>query len=182
MLIFHFKKIKLVKLCFLLKKHSIIKCGDNMEKTMVMKILEQKKLKYVPHYYDPIKLDAVSVAEYLNQDVNSVFKTLVCIGSKYYVFMIPSHKELDLKKVASLLKEKKIEMIKQKDLEPLTGYVHGGCSPIGMKKIFPTFIDQSALKCDTIFFSAGKIGAQIEMKVEDLNKVINFRILDLCKE
>ncbi len=96
--------------------------------------------------------------------------------------MIPSNKELDLKKVASLLKEKKIEMLKQKDLEPLTGYIHGGCSPIGMKKTFPTFIDKSVLNFDTFFFSAGKIGAQVEMSLSDLKKVISYRLEDLCKE
>jgi Cys-tRNA(Pro)/Cys-tRNA(Cys) deacylase len=153
-----------------------------MEKTMVMKILEQKKLKYTPHYYDPVKLDACYVAEVLNQNPNQVFKTLVTVGSKYYVFMIPANKELDLKKAASFLKEKKIEMIKQKDLEPLTGYVHGGCSPIGMKKCFPTFIDESVLSFNTIFFSAGRIGAQIEISPSDLKKVVNYRTLDLCKE
>ena len=152
-----------------------------MEKTMVMKILEQKKLKYIPHYYDPIKLDACFVAEVLNQNPNQVFKTLVTVGSKYYVFMIPANKELDLKKAASFLKEKKIEMIKQKDLEPLTGYIHGGCSPIGMKKLFPTFIDESAKKYETIFFSAGKIGAQVEVAPSDLVKLISCRYIDLCK-
>ena len=145
-------------------------------------ILEQKKIKYNAHYYDPVKLDAVYVAEVLNQDKDRVFKTLVTVGSKYYVFMIPSYKELDLKKVASMLGEKKIEMIKQKDLEPLTGYIHGGCSPIGMKKSFPTFIDKSVEGFETIFFSAGRVGTQVEVSSNDLKKVINYRILDLCKE
>ena len=153
-----------------------------MEKTMVMKILEQKKIKYNAHYYDPVKLDAVYVAEVLNQDKDRVFKTLVTVGSKYYVFMIPSYEELDLKNVASMLGEKKIEMIKQKDLEPLTGYIHGGCSPIGMKKSFPTFIDKSVEVFETIFFSAGRVGTQVEVSPNDLKKVINYRILDLCKE
>ena len=149
---------------------------------MVMKILEQKKIKYNSYFYEPNQLDAVYVANTLNQDPNRVFKTLVTLGSKYYVFMIPSYKELDLKKVASILGEKKIEMIKQKDLEPLTGYVHGGCSPIGMKKTFPTFIDITVEKFETIFFSAGRIGAQVEVLPQDLKKIINYRILDLCKE
>lgn len=153
-----------------------------MEKTMVMKILEQKKIKYNSYFYEPIQLDAVYVANILNQDPNRVFKTLVTIGTKYYVFMIPSYKELDLKKAASLLGEKKIEMIKQKDLEPLTGYIHGGCSPIGMKKLLPTFIDKTIENFDTIFFSAGRIGAQVEVSPKDLKKIINYRILDLCKE
>ena len=113
-----------------------------MDKTMVMKILDQKKIKYNAHYYDAQSLDAVYVAT---------------IGSKYYVFMVPANKELDLKKCAKILKEKKIEMIKQKDLEPLTGYIHGGCSPIGMKKLFPTFIDESAKKYETIFLVQVKL-------------------------
>lgn len=153
-----------------------------MEKTMVMKILEQKKIPYQAHYYEPIQLDALFVANTLGQDVNRVFKTLVTVGSKYYVFMIPANKELDLKKAALFIKEKKIEMIKQKDLEPLTGYIHGGCSPIGMKKQFPVFIDESILKYDTIFFSAVRIGAQVEMSPSNLKKIINYRTLNLCKE
>ena len=167
---------------FFIKINSIIYIGDIMEKTMVMKILEQKKINYKAYFYDPIQLDAVYVANTLNQDSNRVFKTLVTIGSKYYVFMIPSYKELDLKKAASLLGEKKIEMIKQKDLEPLTGYIHGGCSPIGMKKLFPTFIDESIENFETIFFSAGRVGAQVEVSPKELKKIINYRILDLCKE
>lgn len=152
-----------------------------MDKTMVMKILDQKKIKYNAHYYDAQSLDAVYVANTLNQDPLRVFKTLVTIGSKYYVFMVPANKELDLKKCAKILKEKKIEMIKQKDLEPLTGYIHGGCSPIGMKKLFPTFIDESAKNYETIFFSAGKIGAQVEVAPSDLVKLISCRYIDLCK-
>ena len=149
---------------------------------MVMKILEQKKIKYNAYFYEPLQLDAVYVADTLKQDYLRVFKTLVTIGSKYYVFMIPSNKELDLKKAASLLGEKKIEMIKQKDLEPLTGYIHGGCSPIGMKKQFPTFIDKNVENYETIYFSAGKVGAQVEVSPKDLKKIVNFRVLDLCKE
>ena len=153
-----------------------------MEKTMVMKILEQKKIKYNAYFYEPLQLDAVYVADTLKQDYLRVFKTLVTIGSKYYVFMIPSNKELDLKKAASLLGDKKIEMIKQKDLEPLTGYIHGGCSPIGMKKQFPTFIDKNVENYETIYFSAGKVGVQVEVSPKDLKKIVNFRVLDLCKE
>lgn len=149
---------------------------------MVMKILEQKKINYKAFFYEPIQLDAIYVADVLNQEYLRVFKTLVAVGSKYYVFMIPSNKELNLKKVASFLGEKKIEMIKQKDLEPLTGYIHGGCSPIGMKKAFPTFIDKNVENYDTIFFSAGRVGAQVEVSPNDLKKIVNFRVLDLCKE
>lgn len=153
-----------------------------MDKTMVMKILDQKKIKYNSYFYDAIHLDAIYVANTLNQNPERVFKTLVTVGSKYYVFMVPSNKELDLKKVASLLGEKKIELIKQKDLEPLTGYIHGGCSPIGMKKLFPTFIDISAEGFETIFFSAGRIGAQVELSPIDLKKIVNYRTLDICKK
>ena len=95
--------------------------------------------------------------------------------------MVPSSKELDLKKVASILNEKKIEMIKQKELFPLTGYVHGGCSPIGMKKQFPTFIDSSALNFETIYYSAGKVGYQVETKPSDLINLLNIKTIDLTK-
>ena len=155
-----------------------------MEKTMVIKILEQKKIKYEAHYYNPTSLDAVSVATLTNQDVNKVFKTLVTKSdkNKYYCFMVPAAKELDLKKVAKTLNEKKIDMIPQKELEPLTGYVHGGCSPIGMKKHLPTFIDKSALDFDTILYSGGKIGVQVETTPTDLMKLMNIRSIDLTKE
>ena len=146
-----------------------------MEKTMVMKILEQKKIAYNAYEYDPVHLDAVYVANTLSQDVRKVFKTLVAKGEKkYYVFMVPSSKELDLKKVASIL-------IKQKELFPLTGYVHGGCSPIGMKKPFPTFIDSSALNFETIYYSAGKVGYQVETKPSDLINLLNIKTIDLTK-
>ena len=153
-----------------------------MEKTMVMKILEQKKIPYQAHYYEPLQLDAVFVANTLGQDVNRVFKTLVTIGSKYYVFMIPANKELDLKKAAAFIKEKKIEMIKQKELEPLTGYIHGGCSPIGMKKLFKTVIHTSAEEFGTIIFSAGKIGYQVEVAPMDLKKVVPYTFADVVCE
>ena len=152
-----------------------------MEKTMVMKILEQKKIKYNAYYYDPVKLDAVYVAEVLNQDKDRVFKTLVTIGSKYYVFMIPSYKELDLKKAASMLGEKKIEMIKQKDLEPLTGYIHGGCSPIGMKKTFETVIHETAKNFDTIIFSGGKIGFPHRKRCAVGGKYSSPSSCDVCR-
>ena len=153
-----------------------------MEKTMVMKILEQKKIAYNAYEYDPVHLDAVYVANTLSQDVRKVFKTLVAKGEKkYYVFMVPSSKELDLKKCAKSVNEKSIEMIKQKELFPLTGYVHGGCSPIGMKKPFPTFIDSSALNFETIYYSAGKVGYQVETKPSDLINLLNIKTIDLTK-
>ena len=153
-----------------------------MEKTMVMKILEQKKLKYIPHYYDPIKLDACFVAEVLNQNPNQVFKTLVTVGSKYYVFMIPANKELDLKKAASFLKEKKIEMIKQKDLLPLTGYIHGGCSPVGMKKQFTTVFDKSIIGKEKVCMSGGRVGCQIEVNSNDVIALVRGIIENIIVE
>ena len=125
-----------------------------MEKTNVMRVLDQKKVSYVSHsYVDTDAISGVEVAKVLNQDPNQVFKTLVTIGKTRtnYVFVIPVEKELDLKKAASFLKEKKIEMIKQKELFPLTGYIHGGCSPIGMKKKFVTYFDESIKKFDEIY-------------------------------
>lgn len=147
---------------------------------MVMKILEQKKIKYEALYYDPVKLDALSVAENINVNPNQVFKTLVTKGAKsYYCFMVPSNKELDLKKAAKILNEKKIEMILQKELYPLTGYVHGGCSPIGMKKRIPTFINNTALEFDKIYYSAGKIGAQVATSPNDLINLMNIKVVDI---
>lgn len=144
-------------------------------KTNVMRILDQKKIPY--HHYCYLGTGAISgveVAEALGQDPNRVFKTLVTVSKtkKYYVFMIPVIKELDLKKAALCVGEKAIEMVKSKELLGLTGYVHGGCSPIGMKKQFVTVIDQQATFYSTIIFSAGKIGFQVELSVQDLFKVV----------
>ena len=110
-----------------------------------------------------------------------MFKTLVTIGKsgKYYVFMIPVAEELDLKKAARCAGEKSIEMIKSKELLPLTGYVHGGCSPIGMKKQFPTFVHESAAACPEIMFSAGKIGYQVELPLASLQKAVRLTLCDL---
>lgn len=153
-----------------------------MEKTNVMRILDQKKIAYTPHYYT--NSDAISgmeVATVLNLDPNKVFKTLVTIGAskRNYVFVVPVNSELDLKKAASSVNEKSIEMIKSKDLLPLTGYIHGGCSPIGMKKPFRTVMNISALNYDTITFSAGKIGYQVEMNPNDLKKLINITYIEI---
>ena len=147
------------------------------EKTNVMRILDQKKINYTSHSYaDTDAISGVEVAAVLNEDPDRVFKTLVTVGASknYYVFMIPVHKELDLKKAAKAVKEKNIEMIKSKELLPLTGYIHGGCSPIGMKKQFRTVIDASAGEFDTIFFSGGKIGYQVETSIAELAKVLRF--------
>ncbi len=155
------------------------------DKTMVMKILDKHKIQY--HAYNYLKTGAISgkeVVEVLNEDPKKAFKTLVTIGKsgKNYVYLIPVLCELDLKKAASCVGEKHIEMIKSKDLMPLTGYVHGGCSPIGMKKYLTTITDKSALEHETIFFSAGKMGYQIEMSIVDLKKVIEFELADLTNE
>ena len=137
-----------------------------MEKTNVMRILDKNKISYT--YYDYSKSNAISgvdVANVLNQDQNKVFKTLVTIGKtkNYYVFLVPVNKELDLKKAAISVNEKNIEMVKSKDLLGLTGYIHGGCSPIGMKKTFITILDNSAVNFNKIIFSAGKVGYQVEL-------------------
>ena len=141
------------------------------DKTNVMRILAQAKIDYKPYFYgDGSVLNGAEVAKALGKEPACVFKTLVTVGRSgdHYVFMILVLAELDLKKAASAAGEKSVEMIKQKDLLPLTGYVHGGCSPIGMKKPFRTFIDESAAGMETIFFSAGRIGAQVEMDPKDL--------------
>ncbi|WP_294186557.1 Cys-tRNA(Pro) deacylase [uncultured Clostridium sp.] len=152
------------------------------EKTNVMRILDKKKIKYNKYcYVDTDAISGVEVARVLGQDPNQVFKTLVTVGKSknYYVFMIPVEKELDLKKAAKSVEEKSIEMIKSKDLLALTGYIHGGCSPIGMKKFFKTTIDSSVEELDTLIFSAGKIGYQVELSLDELRKVIRLQISDL---
>lgn len=151
-------------------------------KTNVMRMLDKHKIKYKHYCYaDTDAISGVEVAATLNQDPKQVFKTLVTVAKskKYYVFLIPVEKELDLKKAAHAVNEKAIEMLKSKELLPLTGYIHGGCSPIGMKKYFTTTIDKSAQDFDTIIFSAGKIGYQIEMSLEDLEKIIKFELADI---
>lgn len=155
----------------------------SIEKTNVMRILEQKKIPYESHTYDTTEaISGMEVATVLNQNPNQVFKTLVTIGAskKNYVFVVPVCGELNLKKAAKAVGEKSIEMIKAKELLPLTGYIHGGCSPIGMKKFFTTVIHESAKECDTIIFSGGKIGFQVEVTVENLEKVISFTLQDIC--
>ena len=152
------------------------------EKTNVMRILEQKKIKHETHSY--VGTGAVSgseVASALSQNPKRVFKTLVTVGKSKnnYVFVIPVEKELNLKKAAKIVGEKSIDMLKSKDLLPLTGYIHGGCSAIGMKKFFKTVIDISAEEYNTIIFSAGKIGYQVEMSLSELSKVIRFTTADI---
>ena len=153
-----------------------------MEKTNVMRILDKNKLNYKT--YDYSNTDAISwidVANVMNQNQSKVFKTLVTVwkSKKYYVFMVPVDKDLDLKKAANSVDEKSIEMIKSKDLLWLTWYIHWGCSPIWMKKNFKTIIDVSAKNFPTIIFSAGKIGYQVELNVDDLSKMIETSLYDI---
>ena len=155
------------------------------EKTNVMRVLDQKKVPYTPHHYahPDGAVDGASVAALIDKDPASVCKTLVTQGAskKYYVFVIPVLKELDLKAAAKAVGEKSIEMIKQAQLIPLTGYVHGGCSPVGMKKQFPTVFDQSVEGLDTITVSAGKIGAQVEVAPAALAGLVRGRFAPVAK-
>lgn len=152
------------------------------EKTNTIRTLDKKKIEYTLHDYT--NTDAISgteIASVLNEDPQKVFKTLVTVGKsgEHYVFMVPVEKELDLKKGAKVAGEKSIAMIKSKELLPLTGYIHGGCSPVGMKKLFKTFIDSTALNFKNIYFSAGKIGLQIETSLENLQKIITVTPADI---
>ena len=149
-------------------------------KTNAMRILDQHKINYVSHEYphkDKEAVDGITVATMLNQNPEKVFKTLITQGKskQYYVFVIPVSMELDLKRAASVVQEKSIEMIPVKQINAISGYIRGGCSPIGMKKIFPTQVHHTALEHDTIIFSGGQIGLQIEMDPKELIKVIPVR-------
>ena len=152
------------------------------EKTNVMRILDQNKVEYSIHTYcSDEAVSGTEVAATLGQNPEQVFKTLVTVGASKnnYVFVVPVCCELNLKKAAKAVSEKSIEMIKAKELLPLTGYIHGGCSPIGMKKFFTTVIDETAELFDTIIFSGGKIGYQVEVSIENLQKVIEFKLEDI---
>ena len=152
-----------------------------MEKTNVMRILSQKEIAFTAHEYDNSITDGETIARLLNEPPESVFKTLVTVANtgEHYVFVIPVCCTLDLKKAATAAGVKNIAMIKQKELLPLTGYIHGGCSPIGMKKPFPTFVEESATLCDKIYFSAGKVGYQVQLAPDDLIKLIGAKYCDL---
>lgn len=155
-----------------------------IEKTNVMRILDQKKAVYTSHCYaDTDALSGTEVAQVLHQNPAQVFKTLVTIGSskQYFVFLVPVEKELDLKKAAKAVGEKSVAMIKAKELLPLTGYIHGGCSPIGMKKLFPTYIDETAILFDKICVSGGRIGTNLGLDPEKLAAFINAQFVDLTK-
>ncbi len=152
------------------------------EKTNVMRTLDQKKIPYTAFSYDPNgPIDGVSVAAETGLDAASVFKTLVTKGASgaYYVFDIPVAENLDLKKAAKAVGEKSIAMLPQKELLPLTGYIHGGCSPVGMKKQFPTVFHETVNQLDLIAVSAGKTGHQVQVKPEDLLKLLRAKTADV---
>ena len=153
-----------------------------IEKTNVMRIIDQHKIDYKSYTYDSEEaISGMEVAKVLNENPEQVYKTLVTVGAskQNYVFVVPVCSELNLKKAAKAVCEKSIEMIKAKELLPLTGYIHGGCSPIGMKKFFTTVIDETAMLWDTIIFSGGKIGYQVELGLDDLKKIIEFTLQDI---
>ncbi len=155
-----------------------------IEKTNVMRLLEQKKIDYKSYdYTDTGVVSGADVAKALGQNPEQVYKTLVTQGAtkNYYVFLVPVLKELNLKAGAKAVGEKSIAMIKSKDLLPLTGYIHGGCSPIGMKKQFKTVIDSSIHNFESIFFSAGKIGYQVEVAVKDLERIVKYDIGEIAE-
>ncbi len=155
------------------------------DKTNVMRVLEQKGVAYTPHAYDPETdgIDGVSVAKALGQDPGRVFKTLVARGASkaLYVFDIPVAETLDLKRAARAVGEKSIAMLPQKELLPLTGYVHGGCSPIGMKKQYPTVFHESCLAYDTICVSAGRVGLQVELSPQALIALTGGTTAPVCE-
>ena len=158
---------------------------EKIEKTNVGRVLDSKKIEYKTYNYESTgAISGVEVASALGQNPAQVFKTLVTVGKSKanYVFVIPVAKELDLKKAATAVGEKSIEMIPQKELLPLTGYIHGGCSPIGMKKSFTTTIDATAASFNTIIFSGGKIGFQVEVALDDLSKVVRYDLKDITVE
>lgn len=154
-------------------------------KTNAMRILDSKKIKYDWITYDSNdgKIDGVSVAHKIGKDPMEVYKTLVAQGNSknIFVFIIPVEAELDLKKAAKAAGEKKVEMIPVKDIQKWTGYIRGGCSPIGMKKSYATFIDQTASELEMIIVSGGKIGAQVQLSVEDLKQVTNATFVEISK-
>lgn len=155
------------------------------EKTNVMRLLDQKKIPYTPHTYDVSDgaLDGVTAARRLGVAPETCFKTLVTVGAskRNHVFVIPVAKELDLKAAARAAGEKSIEMLKQAQLLPLTGYIHGGCSPIGMRKRFPTVIDASAQALPEMTVSAGKIGHQVTLAPKDLAGFTGASFAEVCK-
>ena len=152
-----------------------------MEKTNGMRLLDGKKIKYTPHQYDNTITDGETIASILGQDANRVFKTLVTRANTnvYFVFVVPVCESLNIKKAAKAVGVKSIDMIKQKELLPLTGYIHGGCSPIGMKKAFKTTFHSTFTDFDTVMFSAGKVGYQVEINPREAIEYIGAQTADL---
>ena len=153
-----------------------------MTKTNAMRIIEKAGVEYNVYTYDGGALSGVEVAAALGEDVDRVYKTLVTTAGpgKFYVFVIPVAAELDLKKAAKAAGEKAVEMLPQKQLLPTTGYIHGGCSPVGMKKLFPTFFDSSS-DGKTIFVSAGKVGMQVELPCDALLQITGGKLAELVR-
>ena len=160
-----------------LRKESVI--SIDMNKTLALKILEQHKIAYKCHAYDPTLVNGQEIAKVLKENFQKVYKTLVTVDHlhHYLVFVIPVNENLDLKKLAKDLNKKSIDMLKQKDLEPLTGYVHGGCSPLGMKKKFLTYYDEAILHLDSVYVSAGRVGLQLNPK--DLIKITDGKVIKI---
>ena len=158
---------------------------DKIQKTNAARLLDSKKIAYelIPYEVDENDLSAVHIATQLGEDIDRVFKTLVLHGDRngYFVCVIPGDKEVDLKLAAKATGNKSCNLIPMKELLPLTGYVHGGCSPIGMKKQFRTVIDASAERFDAIMFSGGKIGYQVEVSLKDLAKAVRYTFCDVTK-
>ena len=155
-------------------------------KTNAMRLLDTAGVAYQVHTYDPEDgaIDGISVAEKCGEDPEQVFKTLVTVGDdrNHYVFVIPVNEKLDLKKAAKQAGVKSVEMIPQKELLGLTGYIHGGCSPIGMKKQFATWIDETAILFETICVSGGKVGMQVEVNPQSLCELIKAGLADIIRE
>ena len=160
-----------------------MKSMEKVEKTNAMRILEQKGEEYTPFYLSSIPEDGKAAARMLNMDPACVFKTLVTVGSDlaHYVFVIPVEQTLDLKKAAKAAGVKSVEMLPQKMLFPLTGYVHGGCSPIGMKKLFPTFFDETAILYDFVVTSAGKLGVFLSASPAAFERTVGVSYADLVR-
>lgn len=156
-----------------------------MEKTNVMRILDKNKISYTPHFYsnEDGRIDGEAVAEKIGKPCDCVFKTLVTRSKHdFFVFVIPVSKELDLKKCAKAVGQKSVEMIRVDEINKATGYIRGGCSPIGMKKQYTTVVDETALNCETIIFSAGKIGTQVELSPNDLQSIVPLTFQSLTEE
>jgi Cys-tRNA(Pro)/Cys-tRNA(Cys) deacylase len=156
-----------------------------IDKTNAIRLLDKQKIKYslIPYDVDEDDLSAIHVAEQLNEPVNQVFKTLVLKGDKsgYFVCIIPGAEELNLKIAAKVSGNKNCDMIPMKDLLTVTGYIRGACSPIGMKKQYPSYIDKTVEKHSSIYISAGKRGLQIQIKPQDLFQIVNFKIENLTE-